>query len=311
MNKEMSCKVSGVVGTKVSMNNFNADLTGQPRQLTNGELFINDKPLKYCVKRYWDERGILVFGLKSNQLTTIKGVDKWPPRTMEERYNYLFDKIDKKKTGVLEILKNLAKCEDVRNFGITFAAADNNIGITGVVQILPGINKMDDTTIEVITDTTQFRNSNKEDSVASTMGRKYIVDEAHYYSDVIITPNNLEPFKEFGISYTEEDYFLLKEGLLKGVTNLNSHTRIGCDNEFGLFIRYKENNDLLIPCLTRYISFIKGEKGEKDKIDLSRISEVVNRHVDDIEDIEIYYDIDFTELVGFETTIPSIIKPLY
>lgn len=311
MKKEMSCKVSGAVGTKVVRTNFNADLNGQPRQLTNGEFFINNQPLKHCIKKHWEERGIPVLALKSYQLINKGGVEKRIPRTQEERYNLLFDKIDKKKTGTVEILKNLGKCEDVRNFGITFTAADNNVGITGVVQILPGMNKMEDTSMEVINLNTPFRNSNKEDSMASSMGIKYILDEAHFFSDIAITPSNLEPYKEYGIFYTEEDYFLLKEGLLKGVRNLNTGTRMGCNNEFIILIRSNENNDFSIPLLTDYITFKKGENGGNDQIDLSRVSKVINRHVEDIKDIEIYYNIDFIDLVGFNTTIPSSLKPLY
>lgn len=90
----------------------------------------------------WEELGEKVLNIKSLRLKADKkGEVNLVPRTLKERYEYIFDVEDLKKvkdTG--EILKNLFTAVDVKNFGATFAEVSANVSITGAVQIGQGFN---------------------------------------------------------------------------------------------------------------------------------------------------------------------------
>ena len=92
--------------------------------------------------------------------------------------------------------------------------------------------------------------------------------------------------------YTEEDYLKFKEAALSSATSFATNSKVGCDNEFGLFIETEE--DLYLPILTQYIKFEKGEEKNKITLNLSTILKGVENH---IKNIEIYYNPVTTEIV--------------
>jgi len=274
-------RVYGVIGIKAKMANWNADFTGRPKSTSNGDIFGSDKALKYPMKKMWENEAKKVMYMKS--LKEEKGA--LIPNKLGERYANLFEAIDKKKTPTNEVLMNLFQCIDVKNFGATFAEEGQNISITGAVQFGQGFNKFDDTNIEVQDILSPFADSTKEDAKQSTLGTKVTVDEAHYFYGFSINPNAYNEYKNIlnGFEgYTNTDYEEFKKVALTSATAFDTNSKFGCDNEFALFVKCKENNTYL-PDLSDYIDFNSDERA----IDLSKVEKMIQ---DKYESVEVYYN---------------------
>lgn len=301
----MKQRVYGVLGISTIMANWNADFSGYPKTTSEGQVFGSDKAFKYPMKKMWENQGKQVLYIKSFRYE--EKLKKMIPKTLKERYEQIFQvkELSKKSDGK-EVLTNLFKAIDVKNFGATFAEADNNISITGAVQIGQGFNKYEDSQAFEQPILSPFRDpkaveksANKktgeegEEAKNSTLGSKIISDEAHYFYSFNINPMAYKEFIELGVTegYTEEDYAAFKTAALTAATSYATNAKAGCENEFGLFVETEE--DLYLPNLAEYISFEKGE--EKNQITIScdsLLNEVMNR----VKNIEIYYNPHTTEL---------------
>ena len=267
-------RVYGVIGIKAKMANWNADFTGRPKSTSNGDIFGSDKALKYPMKKMWENRGENVLYIKSWKEDKTSIV----PKQLAERYEYLFSKIDKKNTPTKEVLNNLFKCIDVKNFGATFAEEGQNISITGAVQFGQGFNKFDDTNIEVQDILSPFVDSKAEakgkEAKQSTLGTKITVDEAHYFYGFSINPKAYDEYKDFlgedFKGYTKDDYESFKEVALKSATAYSTNSKFGCENEFALFVECSES-DCYLPDLSEYVEF----DSETKEINLSKVEELV------------------------------------
>ncbi len=266
-------RVYGIIGIRTKMANWNADFTGRPKSTSNGEIFGSDKALKYPMKKMWENRGEKVLFIKSWK----EEKDTIVPRQLSERYAYLFSEIDKK-TATKEVLGNLFRCIDVKNFGATFAEEGQNISITGAVQFGQGFNKFDNTNIEVQDILSPFVDSKAEEkgkeAKQSTLGTKITVDEAHYFYGFSINPKAYDEYKvilgdDFK-GYTKEDYEAFKEVALKSATAYATNAKFGCDNEFALFVECHDA-ECYLPDLSEYIVF----DSEKRAIDLSDVEVLV------------------------------------
>lgn len=311
----MKNRVYGVVGIKSIMSNWNADFSGRPKTTSNGDIFGSDKAFKYPIKRMWQAEGEKVLYIKSYKMEKSKKNEgeKLQPRDLNERYEHLFGSKLDKNTPSAEVLKNLFSAIDVMNFGATFAEKDQNISITGAVQIGQGFNKYKESNIEIQAILSPFRNSNeeKEDAKASSLGSKIVTDEAHYFYPFSINPKNYSDYLDLGIDgfegYTVEAYEKFKKGCLVAATAFNTNSKIGCENEFALFITCKEDSDLYLANLDRYIDFEK--QGDMYKISLSKLSKLLENKLDDIESIEVYYN--ELEMAVDTCGLPCVIKSLY
>ena len=297
---KMEKRVYGILGISSIMSNWNADFSGEPKSISNGRIFGSDKAFKYPMKKMWENQGEKVLYIKS--LKVDKGA--LIPKTLKERYEQLFPekKLDKN-TETIDVIKNLFKAIDVKNFGATFAEEGNNISITGAVQIGQGFNFYDESNTEVQDILSPFRDpkgkvnketKENEDAKNSTLGTKIVSDEAHYFYPFNINPLVYKEFMELEITdgYTEEDYLKFKEVALSSATSFATNSKVGCDNEFGLFIETEE--DFYLPILTQYVKFEKGEEKNKITLNLSTILKGVENH---IKNIEIYYNPVTTEIV--------------
>jgi CRISPR-associated protein Csh2 len=283
-------RVYGVIGIKSIMANWNADFSGYPKTISDGSIFGSDKALKYSIKKYWEDRGEKILYIKS--FKTDKG--KIRPRSLEERYNQVFDTTLTKKDESTVILKNLFSALDVKSFGATFAEEGNNISLTGVVQIGQGFNVYEDSSAEEQQILSPFRSDKKpkegketEEANQSTLGTKIVSDEAHYLYPFYINPTSYRDYVDMKVTegYTEEDYKKFKEGALLGATALNTNAKAGCENEFALFVETDE--ETYLPNLTQFMKFEKGE--DKDILTLN-LEEILQGIEDDIKKIEIYYN---------------------
>ncbi len=287
----MNKRVYGVIGISSKMANWNADFSGYPKTTSNGETFGSDKALKYPMKKLWENQGEKILYIKSMKLVEgKKGEVSLNPRSLKERYENLFDISDLvKESDNREILKNLFSCLDVKNFGATFAESKKNISITGAVQIGQGFNKYEDTNPEEQQILSPFRadkSDSTEEAKNSTLGTKIVSNEAHYFYPFAINPNSYKEFVEMGVTdgYTVNDYQKFKEASLVSATYFNTNAKVGCENEFALFVETDEN--LYLPNLSEYIEF---EKGEKNTIKVN-CSNLLNSVKERIQNIEIYYN---------------------
>lgn len=313
----MNKRVYGVLGIKSVMSNWNADFSGYPKTISTGEIFGSDKALKFPMKKMWENEGEKVLYIKSLKMDeSKKGEIKVRPKSLKERYEELFDiedlKVEKNQQNVLE---NLFKAIDVKNFGATFAEVGNNIGITGAVQIGQGFNKYEDSNVEEQQILSPFRDpkakdkkkstneEEKEDANSTTLGKKIVSDEAHYFYPFSINPKAYEAFVSMGVTegYTENDYKKFKEVALVSATAFNTNSKIGCENEFAIFI--ETNEEVYLPDLTQYISFKKKEN-ENDLISLNMIDLMIDLR-EEINSIEIYYNPYKTEIKPSKEKIAS------
>lgn len=293
----MDKRVFGVIGIVSIMSNWNADFTGYPKTISTGEIFGSDKALKYPIKKMWSNEGKKVLYIKSMKLSESKnGEVVLVPRSLKERYEYLFDEPDLKKCkDSKKVLTNLFSAIDVKNFGATFAEEGNNISITGAVQIGQGFNKYEDSYAEEQQILSPFRDAsdkgnskdNKEEAKNSTLGSKIVSNEAHYFYPFVINPSAYNEFIDLGVTdgYTQEDYKKFKEASLCSTTSYATNAKIGCENEFALFVETKSNTYL--PILSEYIDFEKGD--DKNTITL-KCGDILNSLKDKVVSIEIYYN---------------------
>ncbi|WP_454053629.1 type I CRISPR-associated protein Cas7 [Clostridium sp. Marseille-Q7071] len=290
----MNSRVYGVLGIVSRMSNWNADFTGYPKTTSSGEIFGSDKAFKYPIKKMWDEQGEKVIYIKSMKLQEgKKGEVELIPRSLKERYEYLFQGEDLKATkDSKKVLENLFSAMDVKNFGATFAEEGNNISITGAVQIGQGFNKYLDSNAEEQQILSPFRDGKKkkeedDDAKSSTLGTKIVSNEAHYFYPFTINPQAYDGFKELDVTegYTKEDYKKFKEASMIAATSFSTNAKIGCENEFAMFVETDRN--LYLPDLSQYVLFEKCEDKGKIKVECNKLfKDLENR----IKSIEIYYN---------------------
>ena len=292
-------RVYGVIGIKSRMSNWNADFTGRPKSTSDGSVFGSDKAFKYPIKKMWEVEGEKVLYVKSykNEKGNLRA------RTLSERFEQLFETEVKSIKDKKELVKYLFSATDVKNFGATFAEGSNNISITGEVQIGQGLNKYEDTTVEIQDILSPFVDSTKKDTAQNTsIGKKIVSNEAHYFYPFSVNPENYDIYtKEIEDleGYTREDYEKFKKGCLIAATAYNTNSKSGCENEFAIFVECKENSKLYLANLDQYIKFEKNDEG-KDIIDISELEEILNEEKikQEIEKVEIYYNSYTTNLIG-------------
>ena len=285
------------------MANWNADFEGYPKTISSGETFGSDKALKYPMKKMWEAEGEKVLYIKSLKVDSgegKKGEIAVRPKSLRERYDEIFETNLKEEKDKTNIIKNLFKAVDVKNFGATFAEEKNNASITGAVQIGQGFNKYVDTYPEEQQILSPFRDSSKDEKEGeanqSTLGTKIVSNEAHYFYPFVINPLAYKELIELGVTegYTEEDYQNFKRTALVSVTAFATNSKVGCENEFAVFV--ETESDAYLPNLSEYITFAKDE--DKNIIDLKNLTDILNDMNQQIKSIEIYYNPYTTELTN-------------
>ena len=287
----MNKRVYGVIGISSIMANWNADFTGYPKSMQNGDVYGSDKALKYPMKKMWNDEGRKVLYIKSMKFSKDGAL---VPNSLKERYEELFNVEDLKEcNNSKEVLTNLMSAVDVKNFGATFAEAKNNFSITGAVQFGQGFNKYEGTVAEEQQILSPFRDSSKEsktdeEAKNSTLGTKITSNEAHYFYPFVINPMAYRELEKLGVTegYTEEDYKNFKRTALVAVTSYATNAKEGCENEFAIFVETEP--DLYLPNLSEYIGFEKGE--QKNCINLEACAQILQGVQEKIKNVEIYYN---------------------
>ncbi len=294
----MNKRVYGVIGISSIMANWNADFSGYPKTISDGRTFGSDKALKYPMKKMWENEGKKVLYIKSMTFKESKGEISLVPRSLKERYDFLFGEATKAEAkDSRKVLTNLMTAVDVKNFGATYAESGNNIAITGAVQIGQGFNVYKETEPQEQQILSPFRDSSKEkekgEAKNSTLGTKIVSDEAHYMYPFVINPQAYKELIELGVTegYTEDDYQNFKRTSLMCATSFATNAKEGCENEFALFVETRQ--DVYLPNLTSYIRFQKGE--EKNVISVT-CGNLIKELGEKALAVEIYYNKDTTIL---------------
>jgi len=214
----------------------------------------------------------------------------------------LIDSDDRKRKIVLE---NIFKALDIRLFGATYASQEKvkingkeqkiTFSIHGNVQIAHGINIYPENNIFTEDITSPFRNSNEksDDSQQTTIGNQTVLEEGHYLHNFTINPKNSEELIKLidNQGYlTIDDISKFKEAINRGVSYLDSASKIGVENEFSIFVTLNENEKIQLPSFTTLIKVEEQEESFKRKLDLSEIENLLEDVADKIEKVEIYID---------------------
>ena len=297
-------RVFGCAIIKAINANYNADFTHQPRTLPDGTVYATDKVIKYSVRNY------LTKNYPEEKIFYFKSLNaEMQPRSLNESYEYLFGefpKADNKDALKVRktVLSNLLTCIDVRLFGGTFASKEANLSLHGTVQLTHGVNRYVEGVIYSEQISSPFRNSNEKstESMQTTLGTQFKLQEGHYVHHFSINPSNLEEMNKItrrkGLS--SQDIVKLKEALCNGVTFYDSSAKAGAENELLLWVQLKEGSKLVLPSFVELISINRDKE-----IDLSLATQLLDKSnvKPQIESIEIYYNKDVTKVMNAPAAI--------
>lgn len=197
----------------------------------------------------------------------------------------------------IPILQNLFKAIDIKLFGATFASKEGNISIHGNTQITHGLNIYAENNIFTEDIVSPFRNSSdsSDGSMQTTIGNQTVLEEGHYLHNFTINPKNSEELVKLidnqGYLSTN-DIKQFKEAINRGVSYLDSASKIGVENEFSIFITLNESEKIQLPSFTTLIKVKKQIDSFKRKLDLSEIRTLLNEEgiKEKIKSVEIYID---------------------
>lgn len=292
---EFKNRVYGCVVVKAINANYNADFNGLPRRLkSDGSFYATDKSFKWLVRNYIKknhENEKILFTKQLNENFEAIDLDK------------AFDKLEQKENALFTLLE----CIDVRLFGATFAAKGKNLSLHGIVQInhatdLFGKGKV--YTDEILAPFTAIGSMSK-------------ATEAHYIHNFSINPKNLSSWKnvikkedakkeksllddgkENSLKVlSQNDINILKNSFNNAATFYDSHSKSGVENELSIYVTLNENSILTLPNFAQFITFKKGENGEKNSFNINELIKYLAKHDGDILSIDIYYIQELTNLI--------------
>jgi CRISPR-associated protein Csh2 len=287
----------GFAVVKSINSNYNADFSGQPRTLPNGQVYATDKALKYTVRNYlrdvYPKENVFYFKRLNAELN---------PLSLDHAYVEVFPEhkeLDAKAKDTKSIvIKDILSCIDIRLFGSTFAkkAKGGNIALSihGPVQINHGVNIWNEGNIFSEQITSPFNSKEDSSNEQTTIGRQSKLEEGHYVHHFSINPKNIEEIAKHGQEGTrtlsENDIDLLKEGLRKGATYYDSAAKAGTENEMLFYVQLNEDSKLVLPNFTEMVK-IEDKKDEgKRYFDLEAIANELEKHKTEISKCEIYFN---------------------
>ncbi len=295
--KKFKNRAYGFAVIKAINSNYNADFSGQPRTLPNGQVYATDKALKYTVRNYlkdtYPDEKVFYFKRLNAELN---------PLSLDHAYTAVFpehkDLDAKAKDTKAIVIKDILSCIDIRLFGSTFAkkAKGGNIALSlhGPVQINHGVNIWYEGNIFSEQITSPFNSDASSKNEQTTIGRQSKLEEGHYVHHFSINPKNIEEIASHGKEGTqtlsENDIKLLKEGLRKGATYYDSAAKAGTENEILFYVELKEGSKLVLPNFTEMVKIEERKDGGKRYFDLSAIKKELEKHKDEIIKREIYYN---------------------
>lgn len=287
----------GFVAVKAINSNYNADFSGAPRTLPNGQVYATDKALKYTIRNFIKDaylgQTVLYFKRLNGEMNPLSLADTYATVFPEHK-----DLDAKKKDTKSIVIKDILSCIDVRLFGSTFAkkAKGGNIALSihGPVQINHGVNIWNEGNIFAEQITSPFNSKGDSSNEQTTIGRQQKLEEGHYIHHFSINPKNIEEIASHGQEGTQvlshNDIDLLKEALRKGVTYYDSAAKAGCENEMLFYVQLKEDSRLVLPNFTEMVKMSDSKVDGKRYFDLCDITAELAKHTAEIATCEIYYN---------------------
>lgn len=290
---EFKKRVYGCAIVKAINSNYNADFSGQPRTLPDGIVYATDKAFKYSIKKYLKDayENVEVFYMKTLN-------DNLNPRSLDERYEYLFRAKPKDETKK-DVVKNLLSCLDVKLFGATFASGSTSVSVHGPVQINHGVNIWKDNNIYTEQITSPFRNEKKgkdreTENSMTTIGRQSRLEEGHYLHHFSVNPGNLDDISSIivgeGVKLSAADIDKLKVGMRRGVTWYDSASKAGCENEMLVWVELKEDSKLVLPSFATLINLEEEKENGKCVYDFEALTNKLEDIKSSVESVEVYYN---------------------
>ena len=283
--------------------NYNADFSGQPRTLPNGQVYATDKALKYTIRNFLKDLH------QEEKVFYIKRLnEEMNPLGLDHAYASAFPKhkdLDAKKKDTKSIvIKDILSCIDIRLFGSTFAkkAKGGNIALSihGPVQVNHGVNIWNEGNIFSEQITSPFNSKEDSSNEQTTIGRQSKLEEGHYVHHFSINPKNIEEVAKHGKEGTqtlsEKDIELLKEGLRKGATYYDSAAKAGTENEILFYVELKEDSKLVLPNFTEMVKVSDKKDEGKRYFDLSVIKTELDKYPDEIGKCEVYFNSNNVEI---------------
>ena len=293
----------GFAVIKAINSNYNADFSGQPRTLPNGQVYATDKALKYTVRNYlkdtYPNEKVFYFKRLNSELN---------PLSLDNAYTTVFPEhkdLDAKKSDTKSIvIKDILSCIDIRLFGSTFAkkAKGGNIALSlhGPVQINHGVNIWSEGNIFSEQITSPFNSDADSKNEQTTIGRQSKLEEGHYVHHFSINPKNIEEIALHGQEGTqtlsENDIELLKEALRKGATYYDSAAKAGTENEILFYVELNENSKLVLPNFTEMVKIDDNKDKGKRYFDLEAIKNELDKYKGEIAKCEIYFNSNNVEI---------------
>lgn len=299
-------RVYGFAAVKAINSNYNADFSGQPRTMPNGQVYATDKALKYTVKHFLKDN------YPKQKVFYYKRLnEEMKPLSLDHAYINMFPEhknLDAKKKDTKSIvIKDILSCIDIRLFGATFAkkASGGNIALSihGPVQVNHGVNVWHEGNIysEQITSPLNSKEDSSNDQ--TTIGRQSKLEEGHYVHHFSVNPKNLEEITSHGgegtQTLTNDDIDLLKEGLRKGATYYDSAAKAGTENEMLFWLKLNESSNIVLPNFTNLVKVTATDDGKR-QFDLSELNELISKYSDEIESVEIYFNKQLTLVKGID-----------
>jgi CRISPR-associated protein Csh2 len=310
---EFKKRVYGCVVVKAVNANYNADFNGLPRRLkSDGSFYATDKSFKWLVRNYikknYENEKVLFRKIYDDKF--VDTVD------LKKAFELITETTELKDLKKKDILPKLTDCIDVRLFGAVFSPenakktkSDENksISVHGVVQVNHAIDlfgKGKVYTDEILAPFTSIGSMSK-------------ATEAHYIHNFSINPKNLSSWKNVIKKEEDEkeksllddgkenslkvlsqsDINILKNSFNNAATFYDSHSKSGVENELSIYVTLNENSILTLPNFAQFITFKKGENGEKNSFDISGLIKYLTKHDEEIASIDIYYIEELTTLV--------------
>lgn len=296
------CRIIEVINS-----NLNDGFDDYPRQMPDGTIFCSDVSIKYLDRHYFGE--VLGKELFAKTTSEVKG-DKIIVDTLKQS---LEKKMGKKATlpNILSfIYKNETDegCIDARLFGCVCAAEKATYNATGIIQYTQGINKLENTQIQLETINSPF--PTKENDVQTTLGKYHVLDHAAFAVDFVLNPENVKNIqKNLPDGYKiidEEDVELFKDATTKSATMFRTRRKSNNFDVFSIFITMKEGSKKVLPKNVNDFLEIKETSNGTLSVDMNNLKFLLEE--DECESIEVRYSSFINVICDFKEADKVVMK---
>jgi len=317
-NTEFKNRVYGCVVLKAINANYNADFSGLPRRLkSDGSFYATDKSFKWLVrnyikKNYSDEKVFFTkhFDDNLNPITLTKAFSK-----LEQKENTLFtllECIDVRLFGatLAESGNNLSLHGVVQINHATDLYKDGKIYTDEILSPFATKDGDKNNTIGNMSKVTEahyihnfsvnpknlsswqklkkeFENVLEELEKIQIPKKETDKKKIEREEKIKTVKTEIEKIKQ--VYLFNNDMVILKNAFNNSATFYDSHSKAGVENELSIYVTLNESSILTLPSFSQFITFKKGEKGENNSFDITKLINYLAKYDNDIKMIELFY----------------------